>query len=347
MSIGSLFSGIGGLELGLERAGLGPVQWQCEADPFCREVLAKHWPGVPRYPDVRRLRATTVAPVRILCGGFPCQDISQANPDGAGLDGDRSGLWYEYHRLVAELRPDGVVVENVSRLLRRGLDVVASSLVDLGYRVEFARIRAADVGAPHLRERLFVVGVLPHANRNAVRFADGGGEPRAEAAGSVDDRALAYSAGERCPAVGGRSGAGGWTESRGGGEAVADCYRGGREVERQPEHAGQRGARGDLAHGCSAGRRGNRAERAGPVAAPAESGVGRGAHGLSDGLDGPGPAGAWPAAPGEPVAAWEPSRVTRESRLRRDRLRALGNAVVPQVAFIVGRRLAELLGDRP
>lgn len=112
LSIGSLFSGVGGLELGLERAGLGPVRWQVEIDAFCRGVLAKHWPKADRLTDVRSVGAATLAHVDLICGGFPCQDLSCANTGGAGLAGERSGLWWEYERIIDELRPRWVVVEN-------------------------------------------------------------------------------------------------------------------------------------------------------------------------------------------------------------------------------------------
>ncbi len=157
LTIGSLFSGIGGLELGLERAGLGPVLWQVEINPYCRAVLAKHWPEVRRYEDVRLVRGADLAPVDVICGGFPCQDISSAGAK-AGIAGPRSGLWQEFRRLVGEAGPRYVVVENVGALHLRGLDVVLGGLADLGMDAIWFPLAAADVGAPHLRERLFVVG---------------------------------------------------------------------------------------------------------------------------------------------------------------------------------------------
>lgn len=155
LTIGSLFSGIGGLELGLERAGLGPVRWQVEIDPYCRGVLAKHWPDARRYEDVRSVGAELDA-TDIICGGFPCQDLSSAGT-GLGLDGSRSGLWSEYARIVGEIRPRYVVVENVADLAWNGLDRVLSDLARHGYDAVWFPLSAADVGAPHIRERLFVV----------------------------------------------------------------------------------------------------------------------------------------------------------------------------------------------
>jgi DNA (cytosine-5)-methyltransferase 1 len=154
--IGSLFSGIGGLELGLERATGGHVVWQVERDAWCRRVLAKHWPKAERFDDVCTVGAASLAPVDVICGGFPCQDISFAGK-GAGLDGERSGLWYEYARIVRELRPRIVVVENVAALLVRGLDAVLGTLASLGYDAAWDCVPAASVGAPHRRDRLFVV----------------------------------------------------------------------------------------------------------------------------------------------------------------------------------------------
>lgn len=154
--IGSLFSGIGGLELGLEMAGLGPVAFQVENNPFCRSVLARHWPEVPKHDDVRSLDPETLPPVDILCGGFPCQDVSSAGK-GAGLAGARSGLWYEFRRIVEAARPPWVVVENVASGARRWLPHVRRDLHVLGYRTRAFALSAADVGAPHLRRRVFVV----------------------------------------------------------------------------------------------------------------------------------------------------------------------------------------------
>lgn len=154
MKIGSLFSGIGGLELGLERAGVGQVVWQCEVDSFCRQVLAKHWPNVERFEDVTQPR--TWPAVDLICGGFPCQDVSSAGAR-RGLSGARSGLWFHFARVVEEVRPSWVVVENVASGKRLWLPTVKAQLESLGYRVRAFSLSAADVGAPHLRRRVFVV----------------------------------------------------------------------------------------------------------------------------------------------------------------------------------------------
>lgn len=156
MRIGSLFSGIGGFDLGLERAGVGHTVWQVENDLFCRRVLAKHWPSVERYEDVREVGSASLPMVDVICGGFPCQDVSGAGK-GAGLAGARSGLWYEYRRIVSETRPRFVVVENVASGARRWLPHVRRDLHVLGYRTRAFSLSAFDVGAPHMRRRVFVL----------------------------------------------------------------------------------------------------------------------------------------------------------------------------------------------
>lgn len=159
MNVLDLFSGIGGFSLGLERAGMRTVAF-CEIDPYARAVLRKHWPDVPCYEDVRELDATRLAAdgiaVDVICGGFPCQDISFAG-GGAGLAGERSGLWSEIARLVSELRPRYVIVENVAALLVRGIGDVLGGLARIGYDAEWSVVSACSVGAPHVRRRVFIV----------------------------------------------------------------------------------------------------------------------------------------------------------------------------------------------
>lgn len=155
MRVLDLFSGIGGFSLGLERAGMRTVAF-CEIEPYCRAVLRKHWPDVPIFEDVRKLTASDVPGVDVICGGFPCQDISLAGK-GAGLAGERSGLWREYSRLIGEIRPKFVIVENVAALLGRGIGDVLGDLASLGYDAEWHCIPASAVGLPHIRDRVWIV----------------------------------------------------------------------------------------------------------------------------------------------------------------------------------------------
>ena len=167
MRIGSLFAGIGGLERGIERALGGEVIWQVEVDPWCREVLAKHWPSADRsVTDVSCATRSVLERVDVMCGGFPCQDVSAAGR-GAGLSGERSGLWYEDLRLVRELQPRAVVVENVASGATRWLVPVRRMLETCGYRTRAIGLSASDVGAPHLRRRIFVLGL---ADANGSRL---------------------------------------------------------------------------------------------------------------------------------------------------------------------------------
>lgn len=166
MNVLDLFSGIGGLALGLKRAGMRSAAF-CEAEPYCRRVLERHWPGTPIYDDVRtltagRLQADGVS-VNAIAGGFPCQDISYAG-FGAGLEGDRSGLFFEYARLISELGPDIAIVENVAALLDRGMGAVLGTLSDLGYHAIWDTVTACSVGLPHVRRRVFIVAYADRLN---------------------------------------------------------------------------------------------------------------------------------------------------------------------------------------
>jgi len=156
--IGSLFSGIGGFELGLERAiPNSTTLWQVEQDKFCQRILQKHWPSATIYDDVKTVNKHNVEPIDILCGGFPCQDISIAGK-GAGInDGKKSSLWWEMHRIIDELRPRVAVLENVPAITFRGGQQVVGSLAQIGYDAEWIVISAQQFGAPHKRERWFCI----------------------------------------------------------------------------------------------------------------------------------------------------------------------------------------------
>lgn len=158
MKFGSLFAGIGGFDLGMERAGM-TCAWQVEIDDYCRKVLAKHWPDVDRYEDVREVGAHNLAPVDLICGGFPCQDISPANTAGErrGLDGKKSSLWREMNRVISEIRPTWVVVENNSHRWRAWMPEVRRELKNKGYLSIGLRLHFGDFGTNHNRKRAFVV----------------------------------------------------------------------------------------------------------------------------------------------------------------------------------------------
>lgn len=164
-----LFSGIGAYALGVERAGMKVVAF-CECEEFPRRVLRKHWPDVPIYEDVRTLNADTLRrdgiAVDVIVGGWPCQDISPAG-ERVGLDGTRSGLWSEIARLAGEIRPRVLILENSSSLLGsppeqpgRDFSRVLGDLATLGYDAEWQCLPAAAFDAPHIRDRLWIVGTL-------------------------------------------------------------------------------------------------------------------------------------------------------------------------------------------
>lgn len=165
MNVLDLFSGIGGFSLGLERAGMRTVAF-CEINPFCRSVLRHHWPSVPITEDIRTLDPSGLGRIDLVCGGFPCQDISTARAaEAPGLAGARSGLWFEMLRIVRQCRPDWVLIENVSRLRTLGADRVLGDLAEADYTARPLVVGAGDLGAPHPRARVWIV-----ANANSIRL---------------------------------------------------------------------------------------------------------------------------------------------------------------------------------
>ena len=179
----SLFSGVGGLDMGFERAGIETVL-QAERDPWCLEVLAKHWPETERVTDVRDVQGGRVD---TIYGGFPCQDVSVAGKR-AGLGGERSGLWFEFERILSELRPRWAVIENVPGLLssNKGRDfaVILDGLEDLGYSVGWAVLDAQNFGVPQRRRRVFVVaGATRRSVEQVLSLCEScGGNPETSAA---------------------------------------------------------------------------------------------------------------------------------------------------------------------
>lgn len=323
-TIGSLFSGIGGLELGLEWSGLGRTVWQCEIDPFCRQVLAKHWPGVPCHEDVRAIGAANLARPDVLCGGFPCQDVSSAGKGAGVKEGTRSGLWFEFRRIASELRPPWIIVENVASGARRWVCLVRGDLESRGYRTRALGIAASDVGAPHRRKRIFIVAHLDGIGCHGRPWA---GEERPGVPEPSDSRPVAYPDGQ-CVGAGRPWG-------------TASCAEG-----REPE--AQAGTSAD-ADGCGIRikSRGRERQGRGGSSEPGNDGTPRDA--ASYALQ---PGRSWTGAPthtgrtGSPEDAWGspvpdvlrmvhgvPGRVDRSSR---PRIRALGNSVVPPVRLHSG-----------
>lgn len=162
ITIGSIFSGIGGFERGAEmafkKAGL-PCKtiWQIEKDKFCQKVLKKHWPKTKLYPNITKINTNDIIAPDIICAGFPCQDISRAGQRKGIHNGQKSSLYWDAWRMFCNLRPQIIVLENVSNLLRVGGSEVLGSLAELGYNVEWATISARQSGAPHRRNRIFIV----------------------------------------------------------------------------------------------------------------------------------------------------------------------------------------------
>lgn len=184
MKVLDLFSGIGGFSLGLEKAGFETVAF-CEFDEHARKVLKKHWPTVPIFNDVNTLTGLevefTVGQIDAICGGFPCQDISVAGKQRGLINEEgsvtRSGLWFEYKRLIEELRPRYVIIENVANLRSNGLVTVMQDLWSLGYDAEWNIISARSIGAVHLRERLWIVA-YPNRDRSESRIPLQAGDER-------------------------------------------------------------------------------------------------------------------------------------------------------------------------
>ena len=170
LRVGSLFTGIGGFDLGFEQAGM-EVAWQCEIDPYCQTILTKNF-NKEIINDVREIG--NARKVDVLCGGFPCQDISQANGRATGLAGSRSGLWYEFARIIADLRPSWIVIENVPRLLtiNNGYDffTIIQNLQEYGYCVSWRMLDSQFFGVAQRRRRLYLVGSLGNARSAEVLF---------------------------------------------------------------------------------------------------------------------------------------------------------------------------------
>lgn len=283
-----LFSGIGGFSLGLEKTGGFETAAFCEIDKAAQRVLKKHWPNVPIFEDVSTLTAKDLdGTIDVICGGFPCQDISLAGK-GAGLAGERSGLWFQFHRLIQEIKPKWVIAENVSALRSRGLDEVLRSLAEIGYDAEWHCIPASAVGAPHQRDRIWILG-YPHDNGPH-------GSKDGQSCASGDDRGSPWSHELGKP-----------TGSSGTGQGDAMAYT---------SHERLQGGEQLRDHLTEALRGWQTAPRSAPQCCPVSGGT---------------------------IYPWhtEPNvgRVADGVSGRVDRLKQLGNAVVPQIPELIGNAI--------
>jgi len=364
LTVGSLFSGIGGIDLGLERAGM-KVLWQVEIDEYCRRVLEKHWPKVPRYGDITELRGRELPPVDVIAGGFPCQDISVAGK-GKGLEGDRSGLFFEMARVIEEARPRYIIIENVPNLVRLGMDRVGEELRRIGYKpLRPILIQASSVGALHKRERIFIIAhriSMGRQKRTGEGIRPEEQEPKGQELEHIrqmlpegSNVADAKSPGERglllqqrrpskegshsirkSKAVSHSGGIGRKTTKRNIHGREQDTTRSGENIP-NTNCQGLSGSswkkqrsfpkkNGTPPRGQLSGR--NTAKKLGSWWS-AECRLGRAPDGVSCGLDSCG--------------GWECGidRVAVKQKDRVNRLKGLGNAVVPQVAEIVGRILID------
>ena len=333
--IGSLCSGIGGLELGLERAGIGHTVWQCEYDPHASQVLANHW-DVPNHGDVKVTDWTQVEPVDVLCAGYPCQPFSTAGRRG-GADDPRH-LWPAVRDAVGSLGPRLVILENVRGHLSLGFDAVLGDLADLGFDAGWCLLRASDVGAPHQRARLFVAAYSadayiaddgrPDASR---RKSDvGRGDPRSAGEGQEAARGSGPATPDAQVERGERDGRAwdGWPGPTHGGVAVADATG---------ERRGQRERpRTDVVHdGLQPAFVGEGDVRWGPYAPAIRR---------WEAVHGPAPAPTVDGRLSPDFVCWMMGFPAGwvDGLSRTAALRCLGNAVVPQVAERFGRMV---LGD--
>jgi DNA (cytosine-5)-methyltransferase 1 len=316
MKVLDLFSGIGGFSLGLERAGMTTVAF-CERDPFCRSVLQKHWPDVPIHNDIRNLDGHTYrGSVELVCGGFPCQPFSVAGKQKGKAD-DRH-LWPEMFRVIAQSRPCWVVGENVPGIIGLGLDEVLSDLESEGYACSTYIIPACAVDAPHRRDRVWVVA-----------HTDQGGE----SVGSVDERPRGVADSQDDPHTNGERPHRAQKHEFGESQSADRKERDPRpvcEVLADPKDSGKRDPR-DVAD--ASGARSQRGEDKRSDGAFWEEPD----HKQPDRFGG---GTVWLCDPAR-AAIWEPEpgvgRMAAGIPHRVDRLRALGNAVVPQVVEEIGR----------
>lgn len=358
----SLFSGIGGLDIAAQACGIEPVAF-CEIESFPVEILKKRFPGVPILSDVRKVNGHDFRTVDVIFGGFPCQDLSQAGRRAGLLDksgnATRSGLWFEMLRIISEARPRFVVAENVRGAINAALDVVQSGLEDEGYEVRTILLPASAVGAPHQRERIFILavrndvyGCLADCDGEGLPWGAKTGNDIEEGQKSVDEQFVGR--GSDCSK---------WSTPTARdykGSCTEDTYL------RRAAHGYPNCLNNQVAHfernwptvtassnertGSTQYREGSmHSANLGQIVDLAERSAGSGVKGqlnpdwveqlmgYPDGWtdpdrDEPAPWRGWPARPGEQQFEYEHPRTVTGMKNRAKRLKALGNSVVPQQA---------------
>ena len=278
MKTGSLFSGIGGIEIGFEKQGF-ETEWFIESEPYAQAILRKRFPQAKIYGDIKKVNFRTIPRVEILTGGFPCQDISYAGK-GVGIKGSRSSLWKHYLRAISEIRPRIALIENVPALRSRGLDTVLCDLSSIGYDAEWYCISASTIGALHKRDRIFIFA-YPNSNGNGLNNTSNNEEKeeiRGKQQGDVPSECSKID-GDRDVSNTNKEGLQGCKETR---DIESNRKKGKQQLTRQSGYW------------------------------KAEPKLGRVANGISN---------------------------------RVDRIKCLGNAVVPQVAEVFAKAIKEIIGD--
>ena len=315
LTVGSLFSGIGGLDLGLERAGM-EVIWQSEIDPYGCRVLKKHWPEVVNHGNIKEIKWGDVVRPDIICGGYPCQPFSTAGKRN-GTDDPRH-LWPWVREAISELRPKYAILENVRGHVSLGLNVVLGEMASIGYDAEWQIVSAASVGAPHRRDRVIIVAYPTEQFSNEREYKRNSGEI---AERQAVQKSLRGSNSFRTKKV--------FTRDRWLNALMANSHSSPREQqqERKVQKPNTVGRSTEMADTQSIG-----LQSSGDLANIKNQ---EPRHGFTGDDCGTRTIGDWWAT--EPdvgrVAHGVPSRV--------DRLRGLGNAVVPQVAELIGRMVLD------
>jgi DNA (cytosine-5)-methyltransferase 1 len=348
MRIGSLFAGVGGLEMGLEASidGASTI-WQVEQDPYARQVLERHWPEASRTVlDVRKGNSETLAPVDLICGGFPCQSISNAGKKDGFKEGSKSSLWFEMSRILGEIRPRFVVLENVANITAidggRVLGRVLGDLASMGYDAEWYRLGASDVGAPHRRWRWFLIGWLPSDCMRQIKQESGTKRPSSTFSpinGEKQSMADSLRGGQIPNGERSSEQSRSRTPNRppNGGRSMADTDR--------AQCEGERMSRGVESEFGQSNRCGNQKELADTLLVR-QSRQGQPLESVNTKKDNNRKTGESFSIDGnqwkiEPALGRVVNGFSARAYLN-DRLRCLGNAVVPACAFVIGRRLQEI-----